>query len=474
MIERLTAKKIFGLVLCLALVLALSSVGTQAKGKGCDCANIPIIFVPGFNGSPLYLNYGTPEQAEVPVGAGLQAQIIPMAKDLAVFAACRDWDRAADALAKLFYGLLGEWQVDERGESVKPITVRYSLDKAQDHRENRKYWFSYDWRMDPMENAAQLNAYIQEVKAATGHGKVALQHYSEGGVIAMTYLAQFGCGDVEHLILTMSGHDGLTLAGELCNGRVAIDGNALAEFLRNFGRNQTGGIEALISPTADLLQCSGLADFITAVMRNLLPHVRDRFLREALLPLLMHYPAVWSFVPDEHYDSAKKLYLGDPKYGDFVKMIDNQRAKAGPGKADQLLAAAAKRTKVSIVVGYGSAPIPLTANAAYDCDIAIDAARQSSGAVVADYGKALPSDYRQKIRDGHEHLSPGRRVDASACLLPEQTWFIEGMMHTDILLPALDEFVAFLADSKKQPTVRTSALYPQFMARLPDGSFAPA
>jgi len=57
---------------------------------------------------------------------------------------------------------------------------------------------------------------------------------------------------------------------------------------------------------------------------------------------------------------------------------------------------------------------------------------------------------------------------------PEQTWFIGGMMHTDILLPALDEFVAFLADSKQQPTIRTSAQYPQFLVRLPDGAFAPA
>jgi len=48
------------------------------------------------------------------------------------------------------------------------------------------------------------------------------------------------------------------------------------------------------------------------------------------------------------------------------------------------------------------------------------------------------------------------------------------MMHTDILLPSLDEFVAFLADSKKQPTVSTSAAYPQFMVRLPEGTFAPA
>jgi len=467
-----TAKRILSLFVCLTLLLGLSSAGARAAGKACDCPNIPIIFVPGFDGSPLYLNYGTPQQTHVPAGAGLQAQILPIARDLVACFAEQDWDRAADAVIKLLYGLFGDWEMDERGESVKPITTGYTFDETQDHRESRKYWFSYDFRMDPMRSAAQLHEYIQKVKAATGHSKVAVQFYSQGGIIAMAYLAQFGCGDIEHIILTMSAHNGLTLASELFNGRIAIDGDALANFLRNFGRS--GGTMALVNPVADLLQSSGLAGLLTRVMGNVLPHIQEKVIEEALVPLLMHYPAVWSFIPDKDYQPAKKTYLSDPKYSDFVKMIDNAHAKAGPDQAGRLLAAAAKKTKVSIVAGYGSAPIPLTANTAYDCDLAIAAAGQSAGAVVAEVGKTLPADYKQKVRDGHSHLSPDRRVDASACVLPEQTWFVDGMMHSDILLPALDDLVVFLADSKKQPTIFTSAEYPQFLARLPDGSFAAA
>ena len=470
------AKNVLSLLMCLSLLLALPMANAQAAdsqsaGKTCDCSSIPVIFVPGFAGSPLYLNYGTPQQAEVPMGAGLQSQVVPVAKDLIACFAEQDWDKGADALIKLFYGLLGEWQMDERGESVQPITVKYTLDETQDHRENRKYWFAYDWRIDPMESAAQLHAFIQEVKAATGHSKVALQHYSEGGVVAMAYLAQYGCGDIGHLILTMSAHNGLTLAGELCSGHVAVNGDALADFLRNFGRE---GAMTLLLPAADAFQNYGLADLLTRVLGNLLPRMQDKVMEEAVVPLLMQFPAVWSFVPDEYYEPAKAMFLSDPKYKDFIKVIDNHHAKAGPGRANGLLAAAAKKTKVSIVVGYGSAPIPLTSNTAYDCDLAIDAAWQSAGAVVAEYGKTLPPDYRQKVKDEHVHLSPDRRVDASTCLLPEQTWFVKDMMHTDILLPSLDNFVAFLADSRKQPTIFTSAQYPQFMTRQPDGSFAPA
>jgi len=465
---KITAKKTLSLLVCLALLLALSVTGAQSAGKTCDCPSIPIIFVPGFAGSPLYLDYGTPQQTEVPVGAGLQAQILPMARDLIACFAGQDWDRGADAIIKLLYGLFGDWRVDEKGNSVLPITTGYVIDETQDHRENRRYWFSYDFRMDPAHSAAQLHAYIQEVKAATGHSKVAVQFYSQGGIIAMAYLAQFGCGDIGHLILTMSAHNGLTLASELFNGRIAIDGDALADFLRNFSRDL-----ALLSPAADLLQRSGLADLITLVMRNILPQMQERVIEEALVPLLMQYPAVWSFIPEEDYNPAKKTYLSDPKYSDFVKMIDKHHAKAGPDQAGRLLADAAKKTKVSIVAGYGSAPIPLTSNTAYDCDMAIAAAGQSSGAVIAEVGKTLPADYTQKVKDGHSHLSPDRRVDASTCLLPEQTWFVKDMMHSDILLPALDDFVAFLADSKKQPTIFTDAGYPQFLVRLPDGAFAP-
>jgi len=465
-------KKVLSLLLCLALLSGLASAGAQAAGKACDCSNIPIIFVPGFDGSPLYLNYGTPQQTHVPAGAGLQTQIVPIAKDLLACAVNMDIDKGTDAVVKLLYGLFGEWQMDERGESVKPVTTGYTFDETQDHTENRRYWFHYDFRMVPTQSAAQLNEYIQQVKEATGHGKVAVQFYSQGGIVAMAYLARYGAGDIEHIIITMGAHNGLTLASELFNGRIAVNGDALANFLRNFGRN--GGPMALVNPAADLFQSSGLADLLTRVMGNLLPLMQDKIMEEALVPLLMHYPAVWSFIPGEDYRPAKETYLGDPKYSDFVKMIDSHQAKAGPDQTARLLAAAAKKTKVSIVVGYGSAPIPLTVNTAYDGDLALAAAGQSAGAVVAEVGKTLPSDYRQKVKDGHHHISPDRRVDASACVLPEQTWFVDGMVHTDIFLPALDDFVIFLADSKKQPTIFTSAEYPQFMARLPDGAFSPA
>ena len=71
-------------------------------------------------------------------------------------------------------------------------------------------------------------------------------------------------------------------------------------------------------------------------------------------------------------------------------MIDNFHYKAGPGKADGIIAAAAKKIKVSIIAAYGFTPMPLTSNTGYDTDALIDTARESGGATTAGAGKVFP------------------------------------------------------------------------------------
>lgn len=66
-----------------------------------------------------------------------------------------------------------------------------------------------------------------------------------------------------------------------------------------------------------------------------------------------------------------------------------------------------------------------------DSDGTVDTMYASAGATVALRGETLGDGYKQKVDCGHNHLSPDGRIDASTCILPENTWFIKGMLHAN-------------------------------------------
>ncbi|MDR1408674.1 MAG: hypothetical protein LBJ12_00040 [Oscillospiraceae bacterium] len=71
----------------------------------------------------------------------------------------------------------------------------------------------------------------------------------------------------------------------------------------------------------------------------------------------------------------------------------------------------------------------------------------------------LPS-IKQRVNDGHNHISPDRIINASTAALPEQTWFIKNAFHQmETSYSGLYEY--FLrADN---PNVFDNAKYPQYL-----------
>ena len=87
--------------------------------------------------------------------------------------------------------------------------------------------------------------------------------------------------------------------------------------------------------------------------------------------------------------------------------------------------------RVMIVAGYDIQRTPLVESMDNDSDGTVDTMYASAGATVALRGETLGDGYKQKVDCGHNHLSPDGRIDASTCILPENTWFIKGMLHSN-------------------------------------------
>ena len=453
-------KRIIAIALALTLVLALAAAPAFAVEPPS-----PVIFLAGF-GTELYLNDGTPEEKGVLLGAlntgGLLGAFRAALLDAVLWpltVLCSP-NRAADALSAFVMHWLGNLACDENGDSIYPVsnTSRNENGRTGTYACRPFYQFHFDWRLDPMETARALHSYIQKVKLETGSARVNIHAISFGGAICCAYLEQYGTEDLESLFLCVSAHGGLTLGEDLIQKKLAVSGKGLAVFLAQRRSDHTG----LSAPALRALELTGLPRLVEWLLNAALRHIRDRFYEQAVIPLLAQMPAAWAFAAaDEAYENGKRLLLADTvKYAGLIEKIDSYHYSVG-NRTNEILRDAAAEIKVALVCGYDYAPVPLGGTFLYQSDFLIDTARESGGAVCADYGKALPGDYKQAVADGHNHVSGDRAIDASACALPEQTWFVKGYQHQYEYNGA--GIYAWFLSYAGQPTVWSAAAYPQFM-----------
>jgi len=459
---------LLALLLC-GLTPAFAEEPPAPAGDTAEAADaIPVIFLSGF-GTQLYLHDGEP--GAVPLlaldtkawlGALAATTLDALRNPLAVLFSP---NHLADALAAYAMNLLGRLACDENGDSLHPVAnTSRNRDEPHDRQigggqELPMHEFHFDWRLDPMATARDLDVFVQQVKAKTGSEKVHFYALSFGSVLACAYLAQYGTKDLESLFLAFSAHGGLQLAKDLIQMKFQISGQGLAAFLAEMVPQNTWVSRSLAWLIRSLEWLFRLLEWPANLV---LQRVRDRLYERCILPLLGQMPAAWAFVTDDAtYEAAKALLLsGTDRYAGLIAKIDAYHYSAG-NRTNEILRQAASEIKVGLVCGYDRAPIPLGGTFLYQSDFMIATTDASGGAICADYGKTLPVGYTQARQAcGHGHISPDRVIDASTCALPEQTWFVKGCPHTYVY-DGTGMYYWFLA-YEGQPTVWSSEEFPQF------------
>lgn len=456
-------KRALSILVAFALVLALlmpMASAASAKSARCACGAVPEIYIPGWN-STIYYMEGTPEQRNASfvntdnIYFGLGRLLRGFGLGLLNW----DWDFVADGVGWLLTALFDETRMTADGRSVHPVSHHWKLNPEQDHRENLSYRFGYDWRIDPMEAARQLNDFIQAVKAQTGHDKVGVFGDSQGTCIAMAYLATYGVRDLDSFVLGVGAFNGVTVVGEMFCGKLHIDSKALVNYLSiligdDFVNSLLGGARKI-----------GLLDtIIEPIEYGFLPKVIDRIYDQYLMDLFGNFPSIWAFVEDEYFEDAKTHMLNgrEKEYAKLTGEIDDYHYNVMAKSGELLLGAKAKGVKVALMAGYNLAAIPVTETCAYQCDNLVPTANASAGATVAPYGEVLP------LTEG-KYLSPDRIIDASTCLLPDTTWFFKDNPHG---VGAMGELRRWFMQGPKGQTVFTDPRFPQFMQNV-DGKGVP-
>ena len=482
-------RKLFSLLLSVLLVLAIVSPAAAAQE-----APTPIIVVSGMNSFPLYDGeIAADRQVWPPNAKPIVSLVFKSLPSLMKSLVTRDLNIFADEnFEDVFDVIFGAVACDEAGNSKENIVIP-TFPQSADHypdeilnsEENEDeigivkglaqsvgaenvYFFNYDWRLDPMDDADGLKAFIDNVKAEKHADRVTLIPCSMGGAVVNAYLARYGSADVEKIIYTMVASKGIDLVGELFNGNVTLDLSVLTERLYNFEDSKLFA-QALLSLLKTVTDGTpGLNAAVTKFAQWFLDTLSDRAYAEVFAKSLVTMPGMWAFVPDSYYESAKAKLFGDAGNAVFLKKIDTYHYTV-QNQAETLMKAAKENgTQIYVLAAYGFVGFPMTQQAYTQSDCLIETKNESFGAVTAPYGETLGKDYKiagTACADAsHRHVSTDNIVDASTCLFPEETWFLKYNRHVGI--PCNTEaaqLMTFLAAGEAPVTVHTDARFPQFM-----------
>lgn len=313
------------------------------------------------------------------------------------------------------------------------------------------YLFTYDWRLDVMGHADSLHTLIEKVKADTGASRVTVVSASMGTCVVSAYLDRYGVDSLKNCVFLSPAFQGVTMVGELFTRQLDLDMAGLADYLKQIGMGN-------ISP---LIYIAGALGVFRLLDRAILQYT-DQIYEGMLIPLVANMPGLWDVMPGAYFDAAlRAMKITDPTMLEKLNAYHEVQ-----GRLEENLALARESgVQISIVAQYGYSAIPVSPSRTAQTDSLIDTSLASAGAICAPYGRTLGKDYNQAEQDGHDHLSPDNVVDASTCMLPENTWFIRGTDHVGYYYGTTTmDFIVWLITAERAIDVHAAAAYPQFMA----------
>ncbi len=459
-------KKLLSIILTLILSFSCILPAFAEESEKCDCGEAPIVYVAALGSGALYLDKGTSTERKLfrPETADLLPVLTPLVSAAGELINDGDYDKFADVLIECVNGAFGDLAMDKDGNSSSRVTVESFFPETADHGTDTNYYFGYDFRADPIENAKLLKQYIENVKSITKHDSVRLRASSMGGVVTMSYAKLFGTKDIDTIIFQCCPLFGTAVAGELYTGKVELNANAIeryaAQAMPELENDFLGGV---VYTLLELLTTAGLIDGLVSIGGELILNLKDRVYDECLIPIFATMPGIWSFVPDEYYEEAKKyMKLDSTENAVLIERLDFYHYGVQQSAKELITSMKNDGTTVYNVVGYNMQRTPLVSAYLSDSDGTVDTKYASLGATVGNVNTGLPRDYIQQKYKDKNYISPDRKIDASTSLLPESTWFIKDMMHSSthdghhILYKKMFE-------SEKQLTVFDMPEYPQFL-----------
>lgn len=374
---------------------------------------------------------------------------------------------------------------------------------------DRFFVFNYDWRLDPTAEAVKLRDFIDKVLVSSHADKARLISGGFGGIIVNCYLYAYenhakenisSCVFLDSMIMgtsimgdLMSGHLVRTVKDALREAESIFDlGNAYdvitgadvgAAFARYLKQDPGGLISGIFSSflgntaysdlftwfamtlTFDIMQDEGMLDQVGKGYKQMLVLADNGIYNGGLADILRNMPGLWAMVPEECYEDAITFMFGSRNDVDEELLKKLEAYRTVQKSTERTL----KRTQLNgvntdIVAGYDMQVLPITATTNEQSDGFVATRYAGVGATTGDMDKDLTRDNQCRYGN-HDHMEPGRAVDASTCFLPENTWFIKKHNHMDYTSETAAAFIFWLSYNTTQRNVYQNEAYPQYMQK---------
>ena len=464
------------LAVVLSVIMALSALPFAAFAKDVsytqDCPNI---YIHGFAACTIWEDPSDPNSKSVfpPETDVILDNVKKAVPAFALYAVNKDGKMLADALTPICLDLLGPAFLNENGEVPEGNTtgVRFTYPPASCISKTSNLNFDYDWRLDPIVIAAQLNDYIEYVCAASGCDQVTIMAHSFGGIVTLAYANIYGTSRLKGVVMNSTAIYGETYNGELMTGDLYLSMDAVESFMQ-YAMSETD-YDTIIDGAFAIFEKAGLKDFLEKAANQIIADAGEDIMANVILPMFIQWPSVWAMTPDEYMEDANEFVFNgnlidkEKDYSALKSKINAYDTIVRAGKTEKLIEMESEMN-FGVFARYGFSTIPLTSSWDNMSDGIVDTKYSSFGATTAKHGETLSADYLAGV--DAKYISPDKSIDASTCLFPEKTWFVKNYIHTHSTL--LPELVMAILYADEEVTVDTYEAYPRFMIYDND-EFAP-
>jgi len=454
------SKQFFSALLALVLLTALP-IATRANAPADPT---PVIIVPGYGGSHLYLHPDSdnPLQVWPPVidGAAVRsiAELLGQILPQLIADAGGNADEVVARLGELS-PMLDSIALGPDGLPLYPTgpmqgharDFRWDVmqQRGQTYQSNQRaianslgiphssiYKFFNDWRLSHTQTAEHLHAFIAQVLEDSGHDRVNIIAVSHGGQQALAYLHLHGSRYIDRVILVAPAIRGSHLAVDLLeSGHFVFNTNLLLRFIMTYIEHET-----MFVPHFHRVDTAQLS----AIFMQLF--------RVYLQPLATHFGSFWDITPPEHYARLRDAKLDPIAHAEIIRRADVMHHEIMPQAGEILRRVQESGTRVAILAGNG---LPMVGGSNINSDFVINTS-STTGAVAREPGHA-------PWMGTSPHVSPDGLIDATYAYLPMHTWFFCGQFHGQIAHDRYArELTRYLLFSDAVTDVHSDPRFPQF------------
>lgn len=337
----------------------------------------------------------------------------------------------------------------------KGITGRFGL---------YDYQFIYDWRMDPIENAVDLNDFINEILEVTGKRSVSVVAQGIGASTLLAYLSQFGYSKISEIVFVNAPLWGSEVYGAMLADEMDMKSDQVSIFVAEARRNIA--LLQLLKRNIDPESWETLSSVkaTRAVYAKIYEKVIPRIMREVFGTM----PGFWSMIGDDYFNNALDTVFDDYQYRyDYQVVIEKANAyheSIFKNTNTILNLASDYGINIYMIANYGFHMIPVGDNSDTQSDIYVSVKNQTMGAISAAYNKTLGSAYIEKAKENDEdkYISPDGEIDASTSYAKDHTWFIKNLENNE--KPAcVDDLITSILAFSGYTTVFDLKDYPQYL-----------